>query len=99
MSKIGLKSGTLRNVQLQFVKTVEIEKAMEAAGKQYTFIVILTDKFSNRTQCTKLSTVEKVCGIKTNRPDISSADSADSADNILKKLNVKIGELTSQAYL
>ena len=93
---IGLNAETLRNAPLQFAKIENIEREMKEMGKQYTFIILdlgettygdvkLTEKTSSRTQCIKLLTVEKVCGMKTNRPDINTAD------NILKKLNAKIG--------
>ena len=93
---IGLNPETFGNAPLQFVKIDNIEKAMKEMGKKYTFIILdfgdntygdvkLTEKLASRTQCIKLSTVVKVCGMQTNRPD------KNTADNILKKLNVKIG--------
>ena len=94
--KIGLNTETFRNAPLQFVKIDNVVKAMKEMGKHYTFIILdsveetygdvkLAEKLERKTQCIKMPTVEKVCGLRTNRPDINTAD------NILKKLNVKIG--------
>jgi eukaryotic translation initiation factor 2C len=57
----------------------------------------LTELFTRRTQCIKLQTIQRICGInrdnKPARPDINTMD------NVLKKLNAKIGGVNFGIYV
>ena len=88
---------------LQFCTIQNLEQTLSSMETMYNFIVLdwndssygkakLTELFTRRTQCIKLETIQKVCGVKKNsrdtrppRPDMATTD------NLLKKLNSKIG--------
>ena len=108
---IGLQRGDLTSAPLQYARIADLESTIRRLNKRYTFIILdgdesygnvkLAEKESNRTQCLKLETVEKVCGIsqgnkarnnnpRNNKPQQNRPDS-NTADNILKKMNMKLG--------
>ncbi|XP_063680350.1 protein argonaute-2-like [Bolinopsis microptera] len=76
---------------------------LQGMQSAYNFIILdndestygkvkLTELCTKRTQCIKFQTIEKVCGINSNpRNNKPAHPDMNTMDNILKKLNAKIG--------
>ncbi|KAL5258693.1 hypothetical protein ACHWQZ_G009231 [Mnemiopsis leidyi] len=91
------------NNPLKFSTARDLERTLSNMKTKYNFIVLdendssygqakLTELVTRRTQCIKLQTIQKVCGVNSHprdnrpaRPDLATTD------NLLKKLNAKIG--------
>ena len=88
---------------VRFSTVQDMEQTLSSMKTMYNFIVLdgndssygkakLTELVTRRTQCIKLKTIQKVCGVNSNPRDTRPArpDMA-TTDNLLKKLNTKIG--------
>ena len=85
---------------VRFCTVRNLEQTISSMKTMYNFIVLdkndssygkakLTELYTRRTQCIKLQTIQKVCGVKSNPNDTPRPDRA-TTDNLLKKLNSKI---------
>ena len=102
---LGILDLTGTNPPVRFCTVENLEQTIAGMKSAYTFVILdgldstygkvkLVELVTRRTQCVKLQTVQKICGINPNprgrdngpgRPDFNTMD------NILKKLNAKIG--------